>query len=247
VPSFARALERGADAFELDVRVTRDGVPVVIHDPSLDRTSDRSGLVAELTLAEVQAADAGARFTPDGGASVPWRSQGVTVPTLNTVLDRFPEVPLIVELKEARGIERVRTVLESHDAVDRCIVGSFDKAALASLHGSSYLIGASQGEVARLLAGSLIGITPRRVAYRALTIPERHRGIPIVTRSLVRAARRLGCPVHVWTVDDVRVAKVLWKRGVAGIITNDPAAMVRVRAEQLGRPGGEAATPGQSG
>ena len=97
--SFTRALSAGADALELDVRVTADGVPVVIHDPTLDRTTDRAGAVASLSVQEVRAADAGARFTPDGGASLPFRGQGVTVPTLAEVLQRFPGTPLVVELK----------------------------------------------------------------------------------------------------------------------------------------------------
>lgn len=231
LPSFARALEAGADALELDVRVTADGVPIVMHDPTLDRTTDRSGTVASLSWEEVRTADAGARFSGDGGESLPFRDRGLSVPTLAEVLQRFPDTPLVVELKEACGADRVKAVLEQHGAAERGVLGSFDAAALEPFRTGGFLLGAGRGEVARLLVGSLVGLPPRRVGYSALTIPLRHRGLPVVTNGLLRAARRLGCPVHVWTVDDPSVAQRLWERGVIGIITNDPAAMVRVRGE----------------
>lgn len=225
LPSFRAALEAGADALELDVHVTADRVPVVIHDPTLERTTDRAGAVATLSVREVRTADAGARFTSDGGRSFPWRGRGVTVPTLAEVLEATGAAPLIVEVKIFPGAEAVRDVLDRHGARERCLVGSFDARALRPFRAAEYPTAASRREVARLLFGASARLLPRRVGYRALTIPERHRGIPVATRSLIRAARRLGCPVHVWTVDDPLRAVRLWALGVTGIITNDPAGL----------------------
>ena len=73
LPAFEAAVARGADAIELDVRLTADGAPVVIHDATLDRTTDRTGPVAALTLAELRAVDAGWHFTPDLGHTHPYR------------------------------------------------------------------------------------------------------------------------------------------------------------------------------
>ena len=229
LPSFLRALEVGADALELDVHMTADGVPVVMHDATLDRTTDRVAGVASLTLKELGKADAGARFTVDGGRTFPWRGRGVTVPTLAEVLTATAGVPLVVEVKNAGAAAAVVTVLDRHGARERCIVGSFDREALLPFRTAGYATAAARGEVARLLLGSLFGLAARHPRYQALTIPERHKGIPVATRSLIHAAARAGCATHVWTVDDPARARRLWERGVAGIITNAPASIVPER------------------
>ncbi len=95
--AFTKALEMGADAIELDVRLTTDGVPIVLHDPTLDRTTDGKGAVAGLTLAEVRRAVAGA---------------GERVPALAEVLECFPVTPLIVEIKEERAAQAWVGLLE---------------------------------------------------------------------------------------------------------------------------------------
>jgi glycerophosphoryl diester phosphodiesterase len=229
LPSFLRAVEVGADALELDVHATADGVPVVIHDPGLERTTDREGAVAATKLKALGQADAGARFTPDGGRTFPWRGRGVTIPTLAEVLTATAGVPLIVEVKDVRAAPAVLRALEWQGARDRCIVASFAADALAPFRAGGYHTAATRREVARLLIGSLFGVAPRQPAYQALTVPRKHKGIPVATRALVRAAARVGCATHVWTVDDPARARVLWDRGVAGIITNAPAPIVADR------------------
>src|ERR687883_338619 len=99
--AFKLALEEGADALELDVHATTDGIAVVVHDPTLDRTTDATGTVSKLPLERVRAADAGARFSPDGGRTFPWRGRGLRIPTLDEVLVAFPTTPLIIEIKAA--------------------------------------------------------------------------------------------------------------------------------------------------
>ncbi|HEX6434369.1 MAG TPA: glycerophosphodiester phosphodiesterase family protein, partial [Gemmatimonadales bacterium] len=81
--AFTLAIEQGADAIELDVRLTADGVPVVLHDTALDRTTNRSGLLHDHTLAELRAVDAGARFTLDRGRSYPFKEADVRIPALS--------------------------------------------------------------------------------------------------------------------------------------------------------------------
>src|SRR5262245_19840849 len=89
IPSFDRAVELGADAIEFDLRVSRDGEVVIIHDPTVDRTTNGTGPVSSLTLAELRALDAGARFTTDGGKSIPFRGRGLTIPTFDEMLARY--------------------------------------------------------------------------------------------------------------------------------------------------------------
>lgn len=233
--SFELAVRSGADALELDVHLSADGVAVVIHDATLDRTTDRAGTVATKTLAELREADAGARFTPDGGRTFPFRGQGVGIPTLEEVVTRHPDLPLVLEIKTARAQEEALRVLEATGAKRRSIVSSFDPAAVTRFRAEGWMTGASSPEVARL---KFALATPRAVPYQALFVPVRHRGIPVPTRGFVRTARALGCPVHVWTVNDPALGVRLWQRGCAGMIGNFPGEM-RAAREAAGIAGPE--------
>lgn len=227
--AFRLAVEQGAEAFELDVHATADGVPVVIHDPALERTTDLAGLVAACPLPRLREADAGARFTTDGGRTFPWRGRGVGVSTLAEVLDEFPALPVLIEVKDPRAQHAVARVLLETGAAGRCVLASSIHEALAAFEGPPFLRGASRRDIARLWLGSLVGLALGAPGCRAYAVPQRHRGLPVVTGGFLAAARRLGCPVHVWTVNDPGEAVGLWRRGVAGIITNTPAAVLAVR------------------
>lgn len=231
LPAFALALEQGADALELDVHLSADGVPMVIHDPTLERTTDRPGAVALLAADQIREADAGARFSPDGGKTFPWRNQGVRVPTLMEVLERLPQVPILLEIKTASAQEAVRRTLLERHAEGRCVLASEDAATLEGFQQPPFMAGASGPDIARLYWRSLLGRSNDPVRYRLLSVPVRHRGLPVPTRRFVAAARRVGCPVHVWTVNHPRVARRLWSRGVAGIVTDEPGIMRRAREE----------------
>lgn len=228
--SFALAIEQGVDAIECDVHVTADGVPVIIHDPTLDRTTDMRGAVASLPLSHVREADAGARFTPDQGRTFPWRGGGVRVPTLAEALEQFPGVPFLIEVKGAGAGPAVRRVIAEHRAEDRCVVAAFDTRLLDGLRDTQVVCGACRADIASVLGHALIGRSPRSPSYRAIAAPERYGALPVVTRRFVETARRAGCPTHVWTVDEPAAAKRLWRIGVAGIITNAPDMIRAARA-----------------
>ena len=227
--SFRLALAQGADALELDVHVSSDGVPVVIHDADLRRTTDRAGLVIHQTVGELQAVDAGARFTPDGGRTFPWRGRGVRVPTLEEVVQAFPATPLLIELKTPIAQDAVHAVLSRHAAYARALPASAHDDALIVFRRHRMAYSASQREIARLYFGTAASVAPRLVSYRALAVPYTYRGLVVPTGWFVRAAHRRDAAVHVWTVDDERVAARLWARGVTGIITNVPKVMVKLR------------------
>jgi glycerophosphoryl diester phosphodiesterase len=236
--AFELAVRQGAEAFELDVRLTADQVPVVIHDPTLERTTSGRGSVASQTLVELRQADAGARFSPDAGCTFPFRATGVVIPTLAEVLRAFPEMPVLVDIKESLAQDAIRRVLLDERAADRCVLASDDAAALAGFNANPFCRAASPQEIAALYWGSVRrsiwrGLERRKPfpSYRLLSVPTRHRGIPVPTAAFVSAARRLGCPVHVWTVNDTSVAQRLWRAGVAGIVTNLPDVMLRERRQ----------------
>ena len=222
VPAFELAVETGADALELDVRLTGDGVPVVLHDAVLDRTTDRKGPLRNFTLEQLRDVDAGARFTADAGRTHPFRGAGVRVPTLQEVLRAFPEMPCMVEIKEPEAQEAVRQVVLEERAVDRCVLAAEHHAALAVFREPPFATAASGAEIGALYRSVLFRRLPASVPYRCLSVPLRHRGLPVPTRGFVAVARRLGCPVHVWTINEPATARLLWSRGVTGVVTNYP-------------------------
>lgn len=227
--SFQRGLALGADALEFDIRVSRDGTAVVIHDPTLDRTTNGSGPVNALTLDELQRLDAGCRFTPDGGRTFPFRGQGITIPTLEVVLATFPGVHMVIEIKTRDASAEVKRLLTANGAANRVLIGAFDDAAIAPFRGSAFAHSASRRELIRLYARSILPGGPRRLPYHALAIPPRFKGIPIPVNRLARMARHTGGTTHVWTVDDPEQASGYWAGAVNGIITNDPATILASR------------------
>lgn len=236
--AFAQAVALGVDALEFDCRVSADGVAVVHHDATLDRTTNGSGPLAELTLAQLRRLDAGARFTPDGGRTFPFRGQGVSIPTLDEVLSAFRDVPVLIELKVPDAAAAVRAALDRHGAAGRAVVDSFVGAALDPFRGSPYPVGSTRGDVARLLAATLARRAVRDPGYRVAAVPRWYSGVPLPIGGFVRALRPAGVPVHVWTVDRAEEARALWALGVCGIVSNDPGAILLARD---GQPGGATA------
>ena len=209
----------GADAFELDVRLSRDGAPVVMHDATLDRTTDRTGPVRAQTLADLRTADAGYRFTPDGGRTFPFRGTGVRIPTLDEVLWAFPRMPMLIEIKEPEVQAAVRRVLVAEGATGavRRRLGASGGAPSSSWSRRSPAP-PPVAEISALYRAVLLRRPPPRVSLPA-SVGARE--VPASSRCrprFVAAARSLGCPVHVWTVNETATARALWARGVAGIV-----------------------------
>ncbi len=208
--SFDGALDQGADALELDVRVTRDGTPVVMHDATVDRTTSGSGAVRAHTLDQLRSLDAG---------------QGERVPLLAEVLVRYPETPLIIEIKEEEAARPTLEALTRARAEARVIVGSFVHAALRPFPPVAFARSASRRETTLFWLASRLRLRFPGRSYRAFTVPERHGRLTVVDALFMRAAGKRGMPVHVWTVDEPEEARRLRALGVAGIITNFPARM----------------------
>jgi glycerophosphoryl diester phosphodiesterase len=207
LPAFQRAALLGVDAFELDVRLTADGAVVVHHDRTLERTTHLTGPLIARTLAQLR--------------------DGTNIPTLDDVLGAFPSMPMLIELKEVVGQERVRDVILRHDAADRCLMASEYHGALGCFRDGRFLVGASRRDIVRLMIGAATRSRPRRVAYHALSVPDRYFLLPVATRRFIADAHTLGRPVHIWTVDDPAEAAELRARGANGILTNDPARLAK--------------------
>jgi glycerophosphoryl diester phosphodiesterase len=224
--SLRQGLALGADGIEFDVRLSADGVPVIIHDPTLERTTDGHGLVAEHTAAALRAFDAGFRFTRDGGRTFPYRSTGVRIATLDEVLESFPGVPCILEIKAPEATGPTLHALERHGARNRVLIGSFSEAAHAQLAGRGFHITASKRDITRLFWRALAGLSSGPVSYQACSVPPVWKHLPIPVRRFARMLHRRGIPTHCWTVNDPAVARRLWDGGVNAILSDDPGPML---------------------
>ncbi len=220
-------LAAGADAIELDVHRTRDGEIVVIHDATVDRTTDGSGAVAAMTLGDLDSLDAGSRFTGISGGFDPGSCR---IPTLEQVLESFPATPLIIEVKTASASAPTRLLIERHGAAGRCLVDSFHADALEIFRGSGIAHGPSQRGVARLIARAFLGTREwPAVEVDAICIPRRYRGFPLPVGRLASLLRSEGKPTHIWTVNEPAEAALLWRLGISGMVTDDVPAIVAAR------------------
>ena len=138
-------------------------------------------------------------------------------------------MPFLVEVKESAAQEAVLRVLLEERAVERCVLASEHHAALQAFREPVFGVAASGQEIGALYRAVLLRRLPAAVSYRTLSVPLKYRGLPVPTRAFVAAARGLGCPVHVWTVNDAATAQLLWGRGVAGVVTNFPDSIRQAR------------------
>ena len=234
IEAFGAAVAMGYRFLETDAHVTRDGVVVAFHDPRLDRITDRTGAIASLPIAEVEAADAGFAFSPDGGRSFPFRGRGVRVPRLETLLLRWPDARVNIDPKDDAAVEPLVALLDGLDAWDRVNMGSFSDRRLRQIRALSRgractSMGPHAVAVAR--AAALAGRMPRQGAD-CVQVPIRVGRIRIVTAGFVRAAHRAGLPVHVWTVNDPAAMRELLELGVDGVMTDRPRVLRDVLAER---------------
>jgi glycerophosphoryl diester phosphodiesterase len=235
--AFRNAVDRwGADILEMDVRVTRDGEIVVIHDATVDRTTDGSGPVSTLTLAELHRLDAGARFV-DLAGQLSFRGRGVRVPRFADVLDTFPRVRLNVDAKDPAALPPLLALVRRRGDQPRVLLASSEEEGRADRHGYEGPTSATRRQLRLFyLSHRLPGGGPYIPPVDALQIPDWWEGRRVTSPRLVREAHRRNIAVHVWTVDDPEVMRELIAWGVDGIQTDRPDLLARVLHEETGRP-----------
>jgi glycerophosphoryl diester phosphodiesterase len=227
-------VEAAAGGLELDVHLTRDGHIVVIHDATVDRTTNGTGAVSEMTLDDLRGLDAGHSFSPDGGPTYPYRGRGVRVPTLGEVLEAFPEVAINIEIKAGTpGIEEmVLGALREANALGRALVVSTPHAIVKrfrKVSGGHVSTGASRWEIGVFYISSRLRLERLiRPAYDALQVPLRHRAIPVVNPRFVRAAHARGVRVDAWTINEADEMRRLLDLGVDVIMTDRPGTLAEV-------------------
>lgn len=242
--AFAAAVENGAEVLEMDVRPTADGALVVLHDDTVDRTTDGGGPVSEMTLEQVKRLNAGHRFRAASG-EFPYRSAPVRVPTFREVAEAHPDRPFVVELKTEGTAEPLCREIRAAGREERTLVGSFARPELdrfrrlcprtptsASFFEAAAFILLSRLRLEGLYRTGEGGAGEAARGPDALLVSETTGPLTVVTPSFLAAARRLGLPVVVWTVNDPADMRRLLDRGVDGILTDDPETLHRVLAER---------------
>ena len=260
--AYREGLLRGVDVLETDVAITSDGHVVVIHDSTVDRTTNGSGRVAEMTLAEVQALDA-AYYAVEGGypttsrpeADYLWRGMATgerdpvpgyvaewfRIPTLREVLETFPGVPLNIEIKPedpqtmSANAEAIAELLAEFERTDDVIVVSFEDQAVLEFKTHAPDVHTAPGLVgAGAFTASSQAVAPGAplVIHHALQVPPTYSGIEVVTADFVADAHANDLAVHAWTIDSRAEMERLVDLGVDGIMTNRPSLLEQVLTEK---------------
>lgn len=226
IEAFRLAAEAAADAIELDVHLTADGQLAVIHDETLDRTTDRTGAVAELTMDEIRRADAGACFAAPDGAH-PFRGRGVTIPTLHEVLEWLPStLGLVVEIKARAAADEVVAAVGSHPVRGdgRLSIISFDERAIDRVR-----------ELDRGIVTGYLLIPGQSVEPAMAWATQRGHGgvhawdgdLGLDPSPFVVRARAYGLALGCYVVNDPDRMRQLAGSGVWGFVTDAPDLAVR--------------------
>lgn len=228
--AFTHACDLGVDGLECDVHLAADGELVIIHDATLDRTTDAAGPVAGMTSAALAQVDAGYRFA--SGDGFPFRGRGIGVPRLRDLLAACPDRPIIVEIKgdDPRTAQRTVETVREEGAADRVVFAGFSRRVLTAVRGEgpALVSSASKDEVRSAVRRAMFRLPPRRPAYRVFQAPVRFGGRQVLSRALVRALRRAHIPTQAWVIDDERQMRTLVDWGVTGLISDRPDIALQV-------------------
>lgn len=215
IPSFELAVEHKADAIELDAKLSSDGVVMVIHDQTVDRTTNGTGKVNLSTRDELQKLDAGRFFNE--------KFAGIRIPTLDEVFQAVGKKVMVnVELTNYKStndtlVERVVEVVKNNSMQDRVLFSSFFP---GNLEKCKTLLPGSP--VALLCLPGLMGVAARSRFMRKVSPLVVHPHLRDASKAFIDREHRAGRRVHVWTVNDERDLKRLFEFGVDGIFTDDP-------------------------
>lgn len=234
--AFQRAVALGIQYVELDVRASQDGQILVMHDETIERTTNGVGPVPEYSLAALQQLDAGYRFSSDGGSTLPFRASDVIIPSLEEVLATFPELKYTIEIKQVQPpIEGdVLEVVRRCGRLGDVIIASESDDVLARARALAPDVPTNLGfneTVQFMQMVSSCRFDDYDPPGAALQIPPRYQNIELVTEQSLSAAHQVGLEMHVWTVNDRAEMKRLFELGVDGIMSDFPGRLLDVAEE----------------
>lgn len=231
--AFQNAADLGVDVLEMDLHITRDGVLVLIHDETIDRTTDGTGEVEAMSYEELQRFDAGYRWTRDDGATFPFRGQGITIPTLEEVFNAFPDKRMTIEIKktDASMAQPFCHLIRAYGMEDKVLVASFHDERMKDFRAECPEVATSSARqettVFVLMTKVFLGGFHSPQFY-ALQVPRESSGITVMTPSFVRAAHARNLSVEPWTINDEETMRKFIDWGVDGIITDRPDLMLEI-------------------
>ena len=236
LPAFESAVRMGIDVVETDIHLTKDGVLVIWHDPTLERNTDGSGRIEDHTLEELRRFDAGYTFTQDGGKTFPFRGKGVRICTLAEALEHCPGQRFNIDLKTKcpEIVDEFIRVIREHDAVDRVVGASFHLSNLKRLRrlAPDFLTSVTTAEVVPLLFRQKTHTLPKAFKRKIIfQIPMAAGPVKVVTPAFVKAMHQRGAVVMVWTINDEETMRRLFAMGVDSVMTDDPALVIKVADE----------------
>ena len=236
LPAFESAVRMGIDVVETDIHLTKDGVLVIWHDPTLERNTDGSGRIEDHTLEELRRFDAGYTFTQDGGKTFPFRGKGVRICTLAEALEHCPGQRFNIDLKTKcpEIVDEFIKVIREHDAVDRVVGASFHLSNLKRLRrlAPDFLTSITTAEVVPLLFRQKTHTLPKAFKRKIIfQIPMAAGPVKVVTPAFVKAMHQRGAVVMVWTINDEETMRRLFEMGVDSVMTDDPALVIKVADE----------------
>jgi glycerophosphoryl diester phosphodiesterase len=234
--SFERAVDLGVDVLETEIQGTADNILVLMHDSTVDRTTNGSGPISSFTLEELKTLDAGYNWSTDGGQTFPFRGSGITVPTLEELCTALPTVRINIDIKQEKPslVASLCKTIRTFDMVDKVMVASFSSKVLKAFRRGcpEVTTSAGTGEVALFFLMNLVFLGGfYRSGFQAFQIPEHSSGLRVLTKRFVKTAHDLNLAVHVWTINETMDMQRLLELGVDGIITDYPDRLISLLRE----------------
>ncbi|SHF11414.1 glycerophosphoryl diester phosphodiesterase [Atopostipes suicloacalis DSM 15692] len=240
--AFDHAVSLGADVLEFDTHLTKDGHLVVIHDNTVDRTTNGTGKINEMTLEEVQDLDAGYQFTNEKDEYV-FRDQGIYIPTVEEVFQKYPNMRFLIELKDTNApemyeemIQELWHLIQNYQMEDNVMVGSFAheiNERFEEVSKGNIPIGAGEEEVrdfATKHVARLNGLAASNVD--SLQLPTEGDGFDLTSKNIIQSAKARNISVYYWTINDKETMNELIDKKVNGIMTDYPDLLIEVLEER---------------
>lgn len=231
--AFTEAVKIGVDVLEMDVHLTKDQHLVLMHDETVDATTNGRGLIGKLTLAQLKRLDAGYRWTNNGGKTFPFRKKGITIPRLKEIFEAFPQMRMNIEMKASSlsPVKPLSDLIREYSMTQRVLVASSSDVFLQEFRKLSPGVATSMSavELAHFLLTKTVpkADTPQREPD-ALQLKERIPFFELLNKTVVDSAHGFNLPVHAFTVNKTADMKRMIDAGVDGIITDYPSRLLNL-------------------
>lgn len=239
--AFAKADEAGADMFEYDVHITKDGHLIASHDPTVDRITTGTGYINEMTLEDIKSLDAGAKFI-DSDGNHPYQGQTVQLATVEEIFLLFPRKKAVIELKDTNNpalyeemIQEMWRLIQQYHMEDKVIVASFDhkiNQRFKEISEGRVAIGAGESEATSYLTKMMLKLNGiAHTDAEAFQLPLEQHGLDLTQKNIIEGSRKRGIAVYYWTINDEATMRELIRKDVDGIMTDNPEMLGRVLDE----------------